>query len=286
MVAPLGLRRDVRKQATTVELRAASGSLTAGETSTALTTIGGYEAVSIVLDVTTLTLADADDEVDFYIQTTYDNGTTWTDIQNVHFTTADNGTTPRSILHIDDRRDGPGTIQSITGTDPAAGTEVSETVPANTIWSLNSVRANFITDATVASRFPALQLTDGTDVLSRYLNAIAQTASQTLDHDFKNISVEHASRNSTMNHITNFPVILSAGYIIETSTVLIKAGDNWGAPQLLVEAWHDPLAATDGSIGDNLKSYDRPLGSQIRIKTTVAGASAPTYAYNATAFFK
>ena len=141
MVAPLGLRREVKKQASTTTLRAASGALTAGETTTAITTVGGFETATVVLDVTTLTLADADDEVDFYIQTTYDAGTTWTDIENVHFTTADDGTTQTRLVKINDLEDGPGTILTLTGTDPAANAEISETVPANTIWKIKSIRS-------------------------------------------------------------------------------------------------------------------------------------------------
>ncbi|NIO42633.1 MAG: hypothetical protein GTO41_22295, partial [Burkholderiales bacterium] len=46
-----------------------------------------------------LTLPDGDDEVDFYFQTTYD-GSTWTDLENVHFDNADNGTTPTKIVRL------------------------------------------------------------------------------------------------------------------------------------------------------------------------------------------
>ena len=76
-----------------IPLRSASGALTAGETTPALTGIGWARLAVIRLDITTLTLADGDDEVDFFIQTSYNAGTDWADVENVHFTVADNGTT-------------------------------------------------------------------------------------------------------------------------------------------------------------------------------------------------
>jgi hypothetical protein len=78
-----------------VTVRAASGALTAGETTTAIST-GGYRQGSLTLDVTTCTTADGDDEVDFYVQISYGDG--WTDAENVHLDNSDNGSTPTYVL--------------------------------------------------------------------------------------------------------------------------------------------------------------------------------------------
>ncbi len=133
-------------------LRSASGDLTAAETTDAVSVQGINAAV--YLNVTKLTTPDADDEVDFYIQTTYD-GTNYVDLENVHYATADNGTTPTSVLI-------------------------------------------------------------------------------------------------------------------------------FGPPNVLAAS--TAAAATDGALGDDTKAL-MPLGSAMRIKTAVAGATAPTYAYNATVYF-
>lgn len=82
-----------------ITLQDATGSLTAADTSEAVT-VGSYRTVVIYLDITTLTTADGDDEVDFYIQTTYDKST-WLDMENIHFANADDGTTPTKILTYD-----------------------------------------------------------------------------------------------------------------------------------------------------------------------------------------
>lgn len=71
VLALLLLALPLSAQTYRVTLRAASGSLTAGETTSGVSTAGFTRAV-VVVDITTATLPDADDEVDVYLQTTYD----------------------------------------------------------------------------------------------------------------------------------------------------------------------------------------------------------------------
>lgn len=269
----------------TFTLESGSGALSAANTPVP-TRASGQTAI-IFLDVTTITTPDADDEIDFYIQTCYDVGcTSWTDIENIHFTTADDGNTAKKIIIIDGAKDGPGTIQSITGTDPAAGSEISETVPANTIWLLKSVRFAFVTDATADTRQVHLVLDDGTNTLLNLPTTGTQIVSLTRNYNAHELGGLIVPTGNEIDIGLPSNVILPAGYQLTTETTLLKAGDNFGAPQLSVVVWHDPLQSTDGTMGANIKSYDRPLGSQIRIKTAVTGSSAPTYAFSALGVFK
>ncbi len=271
--APIFAQRQLSSNLTLVNQAATSSD----ETSNSLD-VQAFRGATVFVNVQTLTLPDADDEVDFFLQTTYDEGANWTDIQNIHFTTADNGNTAKRIIVIDGAKDGPGAIQSITGTDPAAGAEISETVPANTIWRLSVWRAVFVTDATSATRFPTLEITDG-GIFFRTRAHATQDASATVTYNNVLNGFWQTSINVSEHHNTLPDVHLAAGAVIRTSTTLLEAGDNWGAPQYLVEAWHDPSISTDATIGDNLKSYDRPIGSAVRMRTTVTGATAPTYAF-------
>src|SRR4051812_32014952 len=52
-------------------------------------------------------------------------------------------------------------VRIITGTDPAAGVEIVETVPDGAVWELVSVTARLVTSAAAAVRFPMLQLDHG-----------------------------------------------------------------------------------------------------------------------------
>lgn len=262
-------------------LRTASGALTAGEIAGPITNTSSFAIATVVIDMTTLTLPDADDEVDFYVQTTYDDGVNWTDVENIHFSNADDGTTARRIIRITGAEDGPGTTRSITGTNPAAGAEISETVPANTIWLLRSVRFTLVTEATAGIRQVHLTLDDGTSTLLNLPTTGTQIESLTRNYNAHGLGGLIVPTGNEIDIGLPFNVMLTSGYILATETTLIKSLDNFGAPQLAVEAWHDPLVSTDATMGDNLKSYDRPIGSQIRIRTTVTGATAPTYAYSA-----
>jgi hypothetical protein len=83
-----------------VAIRSASGSLSAAENSTPVTDLGGFSHGLIQLNVTTITTPDGDDQIDFYMQTSYDNGTSWIDMENIHFANADNGNTSKKLLVI------------------------------------------------------------------------------------------------------------------------------------------------------------------------------------------
>ncbi len=239
------------------------------------------ESAIILLDFTALTLEDPDDEIDAFIQTTYDGGTTWTDLQNFHFSNSDNGSTATNVAVITSDLDGPGRYLSLTGTDPGVGIEIIETVPTNTIWRLWGGYATLVTDAGVANRRANVYIDDGTNNVFRSVSSAVQTASNTETYTIGPYAV------AVGNHWIPTPpgMLMLAGWRMQTSTALIEAGDNWSAPQLTVEAWADPENSTDGTMGDNLKAY-RPMGSQIRIKVLITGASAPTYSFSARGVFR
>lgn len=114
---------SVAKHDCGITLRSASGDLTAGETTTAITGLESYRGGIVRLDVTKTTTADADDEVDYYIQTSYNGGTDWADIENVHYGNGDNGTTEILLLTIGQLNDSPGTPVTETDGSLADGTQ-------------------------------------------------------------------------------------------------------------------------------------------------------------------
>jgi hypothetical protein len=129
-----------------------------------------------------------------------------------------------------------GILRVVTGTDPAAGAEIVETVPAGKIWRLLSIRFALVTDATVASRRTHVIIDDGTSELFRVSGSTDQTASSTarfsLSPAFGTIS-----NNASTNHFPMPSIHLEPGFRIQTSTSNIQAGDNYGAPIMYVEEW-------------------------------------------------
>lgn len=133
--------------------------------------------------------------------------------------------------------EGPGMIRSVTGTNPAAGAEISETVPTGARWRFISLSSVLDTDATAVNRRPTLVVTDGTNTFGNYMTATNLTANTIQpvcfaegigDAVLANFMSQAASPNNFM---------LPAGYQLTTDSFNLQAGDEWTAPQLLVEEW-------------------------------------------------
>jgi hypothetical protein len=133
--------------------------------------------------------------------------------------------------------DGPGVLRSITGTDPAANTEVSETVPTNARWRLRGFAVQLVTDANVATRRVVLQLDDGATLLWAATATDSQVASLTRQYGFPNVGSYVVAQVSTIGIPGPEGLPLQGGFRVRTATVNIQVTDNYGAPQLLVEEW-------------------------------------------------
>ena len=129
----------------------------------------------------------------------------------------------------------PDNFQSVAGTDPAAGSEISEAVPANRMWEVFSIRFALVTDSTTPVRTVQLQITDGTNVLWRFPSSNTQAASATTTYAFV-AGLALAEFAASADNVFSLPsgLILPAAYTIETLTDAIVSGDNYGAPRLFV----------------------------------------------------
>lgn len=133
--------------------------------------------------------------------------------------------------------DGPGVIRSITGTDPAAGAEISETVPTNARWKLIALTATCVADANAATRLPSVVTDDGTTVHSRDPPASGFTANQTKINSWGDRGAGTNQSGVLESSLLTAGLVLSQGMRIRTLTQNLQAGDDWGAPQMLVEEW-------------------------------------------------
>lgn len=107
-------------------IRPASGALSAAETGLALLVPGWAKKAIVHLDITTITTADGDDEVDFYIQTTYNRGTDWVDLANVHVANAQNGSPEASLLTFDREQSN---VSAIAPADAALADDTRANLP-------------------------------------------------------------------------------------------------------------------------------------------------------------
>lgn len=135
---------------------------------------------------------------------------------------------------------GGGWLRALTGTDPAAGAQVSETVPTGAVWRLKSLLVTFTTDATVADRYPCLTIDDGAVAVYRGEPVAKQTAGTSLWYGAGDGLPREASVSNTAHWSLPGSLVLDPGYRIRTDTIGMAAGDNYTAPQLLVEEWVQP----------------------------------------------
>lgn len=123
----------------------------------------------------------------------------------------------------------------VLGSDPAAGSEITETVPAGVLWRLRHLRTQFTADAAVASRRPLLLIDDGSNIFYSMPVFADITAGQTrhiLAGFYGQVPsvVQDRSVIGLPDDLTLFP-----GWRVRTATVNMQAGDDYGAPHLLLD---------------------------------------------------
>jgi hypothetical protein len=74
---------------------------------------------------------------------------------------------------------GRGKLRYIGGNNPAAGAEISESVPAGVRWLLKTFTFVLVASAAAANRSPILTIDDGATVIFETGSNVLQTASQT-----------------------------------------------------------------------------------------------------------
>jgi hypothetical protein len=133
--------------------------------------------------------------------------------------------------------EGPGVLRSITGTNPAANAEISETVPTNARWRVHAIRFTLVTDANAANREVALTLDDGATVFARVPSRLAHIAATTIAYTAYFDSALEAVAQDTERTIRLPRLDLQGGHRFNTVTTNRQVGDDFSAPQYLVEEW-------------------------------------------------
>lgn len=130
------------------------------------------------------------------------------------------------------------TIKLVTGTNPAANVEVSETVPAGKFWKLVAVAVQLIQGITQTPQ-PILELDDGASVFFSSFGATnAQGASTTANYRWIRGGPQPAALVGTtpdIYAIAPLPdFVLRPGYRIRTNTLGKGANTDYGAPLLYI----------------------------------------------------
>lgn len=130
-----------------------------------------------------------------------------------------------------------GMLRSITGTDPGAGVEISETVPTGARWQLRGVRWQLVTSAAAANRRPHLVVDDGANIIFDFAGPDVQAASLTRNYNADPWGFQPATQDNELYLALPEQLMLFQGWRIRTVTTALDAGDNFGPPRLYVEEW-------------------------------------------------
>ena len=132
-----------------------------------------------------------------------------------------------------------GSLQSLVGTNPAAGAEISETVPTTLFWKIRSIRFQLVTSATATGRRVHLVIDTGAGDNYDMFCEIDQNASDTQNYSCIPVGATPDSQDGN-DIIIPIPsdLILNPGAIIKTITTNLQAGDNFGPPILFVEEFY------------------------------------------------
>lgn len=136
--------------------------------------------------------------------------------------------------------EGPGWIQNVTLTSPAAGHDFSIAVPTNARWRLQGADATYASSAVAANRTVALQAFGSVNRQFATWSAYTQVASQTVEYIFANGVANMASPLfSQITVAIPLGVLLSGsnGDQLKSLTSGLSAGDQWSAISFTVEEW-------------------------------------------------
>lgn len=138
--------------------------------------------------------------------------------------------------------DTEGVIRHIGGTNPAAGSEISETVPTGARWALQAFFARFTASSAGANREPELIADDGSDLSLQVPAGVSITASQARGLSWYPAAERYTLVNSDVITMPFPPVLLTGGHRLRTNTRNLQSGDDWGAPQFVVREWLSGLS--------------------------------------------
>jgi len=136
----------------------------------------------------------------------------------------------------EDSISGKGIFKVITGTNPAANVEITQTVPANRYWVLHSMNYTLVTDANAATRRVSLNFSNGSSIYLTLVPSISQIESLTQTYNWTAQGDQQGVQDLHTNQILpNTKIVLPAGHIITTVTSNRQVGDDFGAPLMFVE---------------------------------------------------
>ncbi len=127
-----------------------------------------------------------------------------------------------------DLRPGGGKLSNFVGSDPAAGAEISETVPNGEVWKIKNMQTFLTTNATVGTRRPKFIIAPPVGPAHYLFAAFDQTASTGFAYIIEALGNEQDEVDGDIIKVL-MPneIIAPAGTVISTEINGGTVGDNW-----------------------------------------------------------
>lgn len=129
-------------------------------------------------------------------------------------------------------------VRAFVGTNPAANTEITETVPEGKQWELIAVSVSLVQGLTQTPQ-PILVIDDGANVIyEAFGSSNVQAVSTTTRYNWGLGLPLSAQTGSTTNVHATAPLaeglVLNPGGRVKTNTLGIGANSDYGAPVLMI----------------------------------------------------
>ncbi len=134
--------------------------------------------------------------------------------------------------------DGQGFIRAFIGTDPAANTGISETVPTNALWEILALQCVLTTDGNVATRQPQLVADDGANPFLAIHSPATQGANNTQAFYWNRWAPLTTTVVATRgNQGVPDKLFLREGFRLRVTVDNMQVGDDLSAPVILLREW-------------------------------------------------
>jgi hypothetical protein len=138
--------------------------------------------------------------------------------------------------------EGPGVLQEILVSQPAAGQDWRFIIPPNGRWRIQSANAIFVASGVTATRIPRIQLFGYAGLILWWAGPQQSIAAgQSVSVSASSAQVTTLIDPSSVLLPLPSPCFLAANEYIQTSTMGMQAGDQWSAIVLVVETWLDKI---------------------------------------------
>ena len=150
----------------------------------------------------------------------------------------------RAIVNAGIGKMGPNGIEGVTPKvktiaipDPAAGQELSYTVPSGVVLLVQSIFMRLVTDTTIATRMVRFKIENATNVVYWYTPLSSQSESLNVRYFLAPNIPSRGSAYAAQALPLSDPCLLMPGWVFRTDTAGIQAGDQFTNIAMTVIEW-------------------------------------------------